>query len=114
MRQGTTPENSFTLPFQLPDGTEYRVVYAQGEEYNETILFEKTTQDCIIEGNKVKVRLTAEETMLFDCTPRWHKNTLAPIPVWIQIGYTTPGGETNWSDIIETTPERVLKKDGVV
>ena len=114
MIRGSTPDNTFTLPFAPPDGTEYRIVYAQGEEYKEKIIFEKTTKDCTVEGNKVTVRLTAKETLLFDCSPKWINHKFMPCPVWIQIGVATPGGETLWSDIIETTPGRCLKKDGVV
>ena len=114
MIRGTTPENSFTLPFDPPVGTEIRIVYAQGEEGKEDILFEKTTKDCTIKNKTVTVLLQAEETLLFDETPHWQENGLRPYPVKIQVGLRTVDGEVLWSDIIETTPGRCLKRDGVV
>ena len=114
MIRGTTPRNSFELSFTPPDGTEFRIVYAQGEDDQEKILFEKTTESCTVEGKTVTVRLSAEDTLRFDCTPRWYKGILQPYPVKIQVGVRTPGEDILWSDIIETTPGRCLKRDGVV
>ena len=112
--RGTTPENTFTLPFTPQEGTEYCIVYAQGEEYEEKFLFEKTTKHCTVEGNTITVRLDAKDTLLFDCKPRWNHGRRAPLPIWIQIGLETPSGEKLWSDPIKTTPGRCLKKDGVI
>lgn len=114
MIRGTTPTNTFTLPFEPPIGTKFRIVYAQDEKNKEVILFERTTGTCTVEGCKLSVRLTAEETLMFDCTPHWVDGRFQPLPVWIQIGYETPGGDINWSKPIETTVERCLRKDGVV
>ena len=114
MISGSTPTNTFTLPFDPYEGTKYRIVYAQGENRKEKILFEKTTEDCTVNGRVVSVRLTQEETLLFDCTPHYLYGKCEPYPVKIQIGVESPGGDVLWSNIIETPPERCLKRDGVV
>ena len=114
MRRGTTPTHTFTLPFEPPEGTECRIVYAQGEDFKENILPELTTERCKFEGTKVSVKLKHEETLLFNCQPVYHLAGYKTLPVKIQIGVETPSRDILWSDIIETTVERCLKKDGVV
>ena len=114
MIPGTTPTHTFTLPFTPPAGTNYRIVYAQGKEGLEEIVLELTTERCTVEGNSLFVTLTKEETLAFNSTLVWHKGRLMPLPVTIQVGVRTEGGDVMWSDIIETTVERCLRKDGVV
>lgn len=114
MRIGTTPKHTFTLPFELPAGAEYRIVYAQGEDNQEIILFELTTERCTVNGNQIQVKLTQQETLLFDYTPVFCNGKYAPRPVKIQIGVETPGDNIMWSDIISTDIERCLRKDGRV
>lgn len=114
MRRGTTPTHNFTLPFDPPEGTEYRIVYAQGEDFEESILFELTTERCAIDGRNVSVKLKQEETLLFNCHPVYHSGGYKTLPVKIQIGVQTPSRDILWSDIKVTTVERCLKKDGVV
>lgn len=114
MRRGTTPTHTFTLPFDPPDGAEYRIVYAQGEDHKEKIILELTTKRITINGRVLTVKLKQEETLNFDCSPVYHNNRHLPLPVKIQIGVQTPGDDILWSEIIETTVERCLRKDGVV
>lgn len=114
MIPGTTPTHRFTLPFDHAEGTEYRIVYAQGEEYKEKILFELTTERVTANKNVVSVKLTREETLLFDCTPVYHDLEMSPLPIKVQIGAQTPGQDILWSKIIETTVDYCLRKDGVV
>ena len=114
IKRGTTPTNKFTIPFIPPNGARFTVVYAQGEKHNEKILFEKKDEDCKIDGNKLSVRLEKSETLLIDSTPKWSNGKYAPLPVWMQIGIEAPDGTTLWSHVIEATPGRVLKPDGVV
>ena len=109
MKRGTTPQHTFTMPVEMPQGTEYTIVYAQGEDYKENILFEVKTTEC--DGRAVSVRLTQEQTRKFDFTPHWQNGVLEPYPVKIQLGYKTPGNETDWCDIITTTVERCLRED---
>ena len=114
MIRGTTPTHTFTLPFDLPVGTEYRIVYAQGEDHKEVTLFELTTKRCTVNGRVISVKLKRRETLLFDCTPRWWDGKHEPLPVKIQLGVETPGEDILWSRVISTTVERCLRKDGVV
>lgn len=114
MIRGTTPTHNFTLPFDPPDGAEYRIVYAQGEDYKEKILFEITTGRCNVKDRVISVRLAQSETLLFDCTPVWSTGRLAPPPVKIQVGVQTPGKDILWGKIITTTVDRCLRKDGCV
>lgn len=116
IKPGTTPTNTFTLPFTPQSGSKFTVVYAQGEKHKEKILFEKSGEACKIDDNKLKVRLEAENTRLIDSTPRWSRSSgkYAPLPIWMQIGIETPDGTTLWSHVIEASPGRVLKPDGVV
>ena len=114
MVRGSTPTHTFTFPFDLPYGSDYRIVYAQGEDHKEKVLFELTTERCTVEGRKLSVRLKREETLMFNCTPVWRGGKLAPPPVKIQVGVQTPGNDTLWSEIHHTTVDRCLRKDGVV
>lgn len=114
IRRCTTPTHEFTMNPAPLQGSEFCIVYAQGEKYNEEILFECTTERIKVDGNKLYVTLTDEETAKFDCTPVWANGKLAPLPVAIQIGVKTQGGQKNWGDIIYTTVGRCLKKDGVI
>lgn len=111
---GTTPLNTFTLPIEPPAGSNYRIVYSQGLDYKEKILFEITTERCSVDGCVVSVKLKQEETLLFDSAPHYYNGKYALYPVKIQVGLQTPGNDISWSDIIVTTVERCLRKDGVV
>lgn len=114
MIRGTTPSHNFTLPFEPPPGSEYRIVYAQGDDHKEKILLELTTERCSVEGSVVAVKLKREETLLFDCTPVYHSGGFSALPVKIQIGVQTPGEDILWSKIITTAVDRCLREDGVV
>lgn len=114
MIRGTTPTHTFTLPFDPPDGTDFRIVYAQGEDHKEEILFERETDSIAISGRKISVKLSARETLMFDATPKLVKSKYRAHPVKIQVGARTPGGDILWSNIIETTVERCLRESGGV
>lgn len=114
MIPGTTPTHTFTLPFEPPSGTEFRIVYAQGSENREEVILEITTDRLKIKGSSISVKLKQEETLRFDRTPVYRYGIYAPSPVLIQVGVETPSRDVLWSDIIETTVERCLRKDGVV
>ena len=110
MVRGSTPKHTFNLPFEVPEGACVRIVYAQ----NDVVIVEKTATDCNISGSEVVTRLTSEETLLFDCTPHFHNGRKEPYPVEIQIGIKTVTGDKIWSNIIETTVDKCLRKDGVI
>ena len=114
MIPGTTPRHTFTLPFDPPEGSDYRIVYAQGKEYAEKIVLELTTERCTIKGREISVDLTQAETLMFDRTPYPQFGKPMPLPVRIQVGMETPGGRILWSDIITTSIDRLLREDGRV
>ena len=114
MIRGTTPVHTFTLDYEPPDGTRFRIVYAQGEDHKEKVLFERTNENIEIDGRTITVKLTAAETLLFDSSPHFSCGKVEPYPVKIQIGTGSPDGIISWSDIIVTTVERCLRKDGAV
>ena len=110
MRRGTTPTHTFTLPFELPEGSEVCFVYAQ----NEVVLVERTTETCTIKGNTVTLRLTDKETLLFDQEPHYIDGKYEPYMIEVQIGIKTPSGDKLVSDIMQDTPDRIIRKDGII
>lgn len=62
MRRGTTPLHTFTLPLDLNNVTDLRIIYKQGND----IVLKKTFDECVVEANVVKVRLSREDTWKFD------------------------------------------------
>ena len=114
IRRCTTPTHRYTLWFEPPQGTKFCIVYSQGEQYKEEVLFECCGERITVDGNRLIVTLTVEETAKFDCTPVWVNGKFAPLPVAIQIGFKTLGGQQKWCDVIYTTVGRCLKKDGVI
>lgn len=75
----TTPQHCFNLPFKAERVADLIVSYGQGE----TEVLNKRKEDCILEGNVVKVKLTQEDTKMF--TP--------DVSVKIQIRLLTTDGE---------------------
>ena len=86
MIRGTTPTHSFYIPFSVDEIEDINVIYGQ----NDTMLFKKAKEDCLITNNKVVVSLTADETLLFD----ERKTGQAQIEV------VTTEGKTQTSDIV--------------
>lgn len=84
MRRGTTPKHIFTLPFDTAVIDKVRVIYAQGDK----VVLVKTDDGVSFEGNSVIVKLTQEETFLFNC----HDH------VKVQIRVLTAGGDAPSSD----------------
>ena len=59
---GSTPTNTFRLPFDTSTLSNVRIVYAQDDE----IVITKNKNDCTLDGNTIKVTLTQEETLKLD------------------------------------------------
>lgn len=60
MRVGTTPTYTFKLPFAGDSVQKVKVTFRQ----NNKVILEKT-DECLLEGDTVKVTLTQEETFMF-------------------------------------------------
>ncbi len=57
--RGTTPTHTFTLPFDTSLIKEVMVIYAQ----DDTEVFHKSTDECVMNGRTVKTKLTQIETL---------------------------------------------------
>ena len=61
MIRGTTPTHTFQIPFNTSLLKEIRITYAQSN----SLVLEKTTHDCRLDGMNITVKLSQEETMSF-------------------------------------------------
>lgn len=59
---GTTPTHTFTLPFDAGIIKSLKITYAQGAN----VILTKKLEDCTVEGNDISVKLTQEDTLLFN------------------------------------------------
>lgn len=79
MIQGSTPLHTFVLPFSVDLIQSVRVTYEQKNK----IVLSKETEDVAMEGSTIALRLTQEETLLFDPL----------VPARIQLHILTTGGD---------------------
>lgn len=79
MIQGSTPLHTFVLPFSTDFIQSIRVTYEQ----NKKVILSKETPDVAMNGNTVALRLSQEETLLFDSV----------VPARIQLHILTTGGD---------------------
>ena len=95
----TTPLHKFTFPIS-PDNFEIiKITYAQRNK----IIFTKEKSDMSFDGNKVLLRLSQEETKLFD----------SRYPVQVQVRGLTFNGSAVASKTFERSVEEVLY-DGIL
>lgn len=59
MIRGTTPTHTWVLPFDTSLLKEVSITYQQNDEN----IIKKTEEDCVMEGNKISVTLTQEDTL---------------------------------------------------
>ena len=85
MKRFTTPHFIFTLPFEVSLLKCLRIYFHQDDEP----VLEKKTEQCEIDGYDIKVKLTQEETAMFDC--KKHAR--------VQLHALTVDGEAMLSDI---------------
>lgn len=97
MIQGTTPTHQFTIPMDAAVIQTVRVAYAQKDK----VLLVKEGDDCRVEGNVVEVKLTQEETLLFDEFSS----------VQIQVRVLTTAGDALASDLIRVPCGAILDKE---
>ena len=95
MYRGTTPILTFTLPFDCSVITLLSIAFSQANE----LVLEKTLDDCTLDGNKVILPLTEDDTLTLDCTKRC-------VEIQLRVGC----GESRLaSKIIKTPIDRILK-----
>jgi hypothetical protein len=97
MIQGTTPTHQFTVPMDASLIQKVRITYAQ----KDTVLLTKEETDCRIEGNVIELKLSQEETLLFDEFSS----------VQIQVRVLTTGGDALASDLIRIPCGAILDKE---
>lgn len=85
MRKGTTPTFEFELPFDISIIENAKIVFS----FNKEVRLEKYLADCEQDGNTLRLKLTQEETFLFECNST----------VNIQVRVLTIGGDALASDI---------------
>jgi hypothetical protein len=97
MIQGTTPTHQFTIPMDATVVQMVRVVYAQKDK----VLLVKEGDECRVEGNVIEVKLSQEETLLFDEFSS----------VQIQVRVLTTAGDALASDLIRVPCGAILDKE---
>ena len=95
MHRGTTPTITFETDCDCSTFELLEIAFAQRDE----VILTKTINDCKIDGNKIIVTLSEDDTLLFDC----HKN---PVKMQIRAGV---GTSRIASCIMSTTVQRILK-----
>jgi hypothetical protein len=97
MPRGTTPTNTYTLPFPTELVEKVRIIFSQ----RDGLKIKKTEKDVEMEGNTVKIRLTQEETFLLKPT----------MPVKHQIRVRTTGGDVFKSKVYTFTVDECLDSE---
>ncbi len=100
MRRATTPTHRFTLDIDPSLISKIRITYAQN---GDTILT-KNEEDVTLDDNIAEVKLTQEETNLFDFG----------VNVKIQVRVLTTGGDALASEIFKVPCGRVLDDEVMV
>lgn len=95
MYRGTTPIFTFKLPFSGEEITVLSVCFAQQNQ----IILEKALCDCVVEENTVSVKLSEEETLLFN-----HEKGLVEMQLRVGCGEARMA-----SNIMIISVKRILK-----
>lgn len=99
MIKGTTPTHTFFLPFETDVIKDVRITYVQ----NGTVVLNKEAENCTMKGNEVSVKLTQEDTMMFN----------EGACVEVQVRVLTVAGDALASEIVRIGCDRILD-DGVL
>ena len=97
IKQGSTPLHTFTLPFETELLKSFKLTYSQ----NGRIILEKYLKDFKTDGNVLTIKLTQEETFLFDEDSDVH----------LQARALTLGGDAIPSNIIIVPVEACLDRE---
>ena len=100
MIQGSTPTHTFTLPIDVTDVKEVRILYGQ----NNTLVFKKLTEDCVLTDKQISVTLTQEDTFQFD----------EDEPVQIQVRVLTTDNKSLVSPIAKVSINQCLDDEVLV
>ena len=95
MTRGTTPTHEFNTNVDLTDA---KIVYITYMQNGETVV-EKTIDDAVIDGDKITVSLTEEDTLKFDA------NSL--VEIQLRVGFEN--GERIASNIMRVRVQKILK-----
>lgn len=95
MFRGSTPTHKFYIPFSVDVIDKVLIAYAQ----NDNVLFVKEVDSSKMDGQSITVKLTQDETLLFDCFKRI---------VQIQLKIKTLGGDVLISKMTLVDLERCL------
>ena len=97
MIRGTTPKHTFSLPVDSSVIRALRIIYAQGGKE----VITKELSDCTLAETEATVKLSQEETLLFDSSQI----------VEIQMRILTTGGDALASRIRRTAVGRLLEDE---
>lgn len=98
--RGTTPTHTFVIPFDTSMVAKAKVSY----KYGGTVLFKKNTADCTMDGNKISVTLTREDTIKFPDNVR----------IKVQLEVETTAGESLVSKVFERYSGELLDEGGLL
>ena len=97
MIRGTNPVHIFVIPFDTSIVEKVRVIYKQ----NNVEVLRKETDDCSLEDDMIGVKLSQEETMLFDHTQN----------VYAQLRVLTTEGDSYVSPIMVVSVGECMDKE---
>lgn len=100
MYKGTTPTHIFNVSLDTTLIKEIKITYSQSDKE----IFAKRTDDCTIEEGKISVKLTQEDTFLFECDKF----------VNIQVRILTLGGDCLTSSIVTVSVAKCLDNEVLV
>lgn len=100
MIRGTTPTHIFETDLSTENLKNIQIVYVQGRK----IVVEKRYRDCTLDGKKITIRLSQEETLLFDSSQS----------VEVQLRVLTNGGDALASRIMRVHCRECLSDEVLV
>lgn len=106
MRRGTTPTLTFNLPFSSSQIKYCEIYFAQGDnEEDADVLFTKKYEDCTFGTKTISVKLTQEETLLFEAGDN---------KAFIQIRFIFNDDSVDATNVIKTKIKNILDDDVIV
>ena len=97
MRQGTTPVLSFEVDLDTSVLSCIKVVFKKGDK----IILTKRETECSLSGKIIKIRLSQEETFLFECETNYN----------VQIRAKLFNGDVVATDVMKLPIEECLDEE---